>query len=48
MIPKVKSSILEGDYVDRRMTYFSDMQDIKAKKADLLQVLKQLVKLNTR
>jgi predicted RNA polymerase sigma factor len=33
--------------VARRMTYFSDMKDIKAKKAELVEVLKQLVKLNT-
>jgi uncharacterized protein YdhG (YjbR/CyaY superfamily) len=47
MIPKIKSPLLEGEYMDRRMTYFSDMQDIKAKKAELVQVLKHLVKLNT-
>ena len=40
--------ILEGDYVDRRMTHFTDMQDIKAKKAEFERVLKQLVKLNER
>ena len=48
MIPKIKSQMLEGDYVDRRMTYFSDMQDIKAKKAEFQRILKQLVKLNTK
>ncbi len=48
MIARIKSPLLEGEYVDRRMTYFSDMQDIKAKKAELVRVLKQLVKLNTR
>ena len=47
MISKIKSPLLEGDYADRRMTYFSDMKDIKARKAELVQVLKQLVKLNT-
>ena len=47
MIPKVKSDLLEGDYADRRMTYFSDMQDIQAKKAEFQKVLKELVKLNT-
>lgn len=47
MIAKITSPLLEGDYADRRMTYFSDMKDIKAKKAELVQVLKQLVKLNT-
>ena len=47
MIARIKSPLLEGDYVDRRMTYFSDMQDIKAKKVELVQILKQLLKLNT-
>jgi hypothetical protein len=47
MISKIKSPLLEGDYEDRRMAYFSDMKDIKAKKAELVKVLKQLVRLNT-
>ena len=45
MIPQVRSKILEGDYKDRRMTYFTDMQDIKAKKPLLEKVLKDLIKL---
>lgn len=48
MISRIKSPLLEGDYVDRRMTYFSDIQDIKARKAELVQVLRELVKLNTQ
>lgn len=47
MIAQINSPLLEGDYVDRRMAYFSDMQDIKSRKAKLVQVLKQLIKLNT-
>lgn len=47
MIPKVKSELLEGDYKDRRMLYFADMKDIKAKKLELEKILKQLIKLNT-
>jgi hypothetical protein len=47
LIPKVHSKLLEGDYVDRRMTYFSDMKDIKAKKSEFQTILKDLVKLNT-
>ena len=31
MISKVKSNILEGEYKDRRMAYFTDMKDIKTK-----------------
>ncbi|MDB5310049.1 MAG: hypothetical protein JWO38_4251 [Gemmataceae bacterium] len=30
------------------MTYFTDMQDIKTKKAEFEKVLKQLVRLNER
>jgi uncharacterized protein YdhG (YjbR/CyaY superfamily) len=48
MIAKIKSPLLEGDYVDRRMTYFSDRKDIQSRKDELVQVLKQLIKLNTK
>lgn len=44
-IAKVKSSILEGNYENRRMAYFADMKDIKAKKPLLEKVLKDLIKL---
>ena len=45
MIAKVKSELLEGDYKDRRMAYFADMKDIKAKKSLLEKALKELIKL---
>ncbi len=45
MISKVKSKLLEGDYKDRRMAYFADMQDVMAKKSLLEKVLKDLIKL---
>ncbi len=44
-ISKVKSKLLEGDYKDRRMVYFADMKDIKAKKSLLEKALKELMKL---
>lgn len=44
-IAKVKSSILEGDYETRRMAYFADMKEIKAKKPLLEKALKDLIKL---
>jgi uncharacterized protein YdhG (YjbR/CyaY superfamily) len=44
-IAKINSEILEGNYPDRRMVYFTDMQDVKAKKAALEQVVKELVQL---
>ncbi len=40
----LKSAILEGDYPTRRMTYFADMKDVQTKKAELIRVVKQLVK----
>jgi uncharacterized protein YdhG (YjbR/CyaY superfamily) len=45
LIPKVKSSLLEGDYIDRRMVYFANMQDVKANKPALEKALKDLIKL---
>jgi hypothetical protein len=44
-ISKVKSKLLEGDYKDRRMAYFADMKDIKAKKSLLEKALKDLIRL---
>ena len=44
-ISKVKSTLLEGDYKDRRMAYFTGMKDIKAKKPMLEKALKDLIKL---
>ena len=44
-ISKVKSKLLEGDYADRRMAYFADMQDVKAKKSMLEKAVKDLIKL---
>jgi uncharacterized protein YdhG (YjbR/CyaY superfamily) len=46
-ISNVKSELLEGNYKDRRMTYFADMKEIKAKKAELEKTLRQLIKLNS-
>ncbi len=43
-IPKIKSKLLEGDYKDRRMTYFSSMNEIKANKNELERIIKELIK----
>ena len=48
MISKVKSKLLEGDYDHRRMAYFSDKQDIQAKKALLEKALRDLIKLQKK
>lgn len=45
MIAQVKNKLLEGNYRDRRMAYFADMKDIKAKRASLEKALKDLIKL---
>lgn len=42
-ISRVRSDLLEGNYVDRRMMYLADMKDIKAKKAELEKILKDLI-----
>jgi len=48
MISKVKSKLLEGNYKDRRMTYFADENDIKAKKSALEKALNDLIKLQNK
>ncbi len=40
-----KSGLLQGDYVDRRMAYFSDMKDVKAKQAALEKAVRKWVRL---
>ena len=45
MIAMVKSKLLEGDYADRRMAYFTDMKAIKSKQSELIKALKDLIKL---
>jgi uncharacterized protein YdhG (YjbR/CyaY superfamily) len=47
-VPKVKSKLLEGEYKDRRMAYFADMKDIKAKRPLLEKALKDLIKLQKK
>jgi uncharacterized protein YdhG (YjbR/CyaY superfamily) len=47
-ISKVKSKLLEGTYVDRRMAYFISMEEIESKRAALKKVLKDLIKLQKK
>lgn len=42
-IASIQSDILEGDYVDRRMTYFTSMADVEAKRAEVERVVRELV-----
>lgn len=39
------SGLLEGDYPDRRMLYFTDMEDVKSKKAALEDLVRQWIAL---
>jgi len=43
-ITKIDSKLLEGDYKDRRMTYFHSMEEIKANKKELEKIINELVK----
>jgi hypothetical protein len=43
-----KSGLLEGDYPDRRMAYFSSMKDIKDKQPALEAAIKEWVKLKDK
>ena len=42
-IASIHNPILEGDYPDRRMTYFTDMNDVNAKRDALEEVVRTLV-----
>lgn len=44
-IVKIKSAFLEGDYKDRRMMYFENMPEIKARKKELTRIIKELIEL---
>lgn len=42
-IVQIESPLLEGDYKDRRMVYFTDMADVEAKRPELERILKEYV-----
>jgi transposase len=42
-IVKLKSGLLEGEYPDRRMSYLSDMADVKAKRQELTGIARELL-----
>jgi uncharacterized protein YdhG (YjbR/CyaY superfamily) len=44
-IVKIKSAFLEGDYKDRRMMYFENMKEVKARKKELTKIINELVAL---
>jgi uncharacterized protein YdhG (YjbR/CyaY superfamily) len=42
-IAKISNEILEGDFADRRMTYFTNMQSIEEKKGNIQEVIYELI-----
>lgn len=42
---KIKSDLLEGDYKDRRMMYFTSMADVKKKSKELTRIMKELIEM---
>jgi uncharacterized protein YdhG (YjbR/CyaY superfamily) len=44
-IVKIKSTLLEGDYKDRRMLYLPDMKAVKANKKELQRIINESVQL---
>lgn len=42
-IVKIKSSLLQGDYKDRRMMYFNSMKEVRAGKKELQRIMKELI-----
>ncbi len=42
-IVKIQSDLLEGNYADRRLMYFSSMEEIIAKKVELERILKEYI-----
>jgi hypothetical protein len=39
-----ESGLMSGDYIDRRMVYFTDMDDVLSKKAALENIIREWVK----
>ncbi len=44
-ITKIQSTLLEGDYKDRRMTYFESMEAVRAKQPELQRIMQELVEM---
>ena len=44
-IVSIKSDLLEGDYKDRRLMYFTDLADVETKKPELDRILKEYIAL---
>lgn len=44
-IVTIKSTLLEGDYKDRRMMYFNNMNEVTARKKELIKIVNGLIKI---
>jgi uncharacterized protein YdhG (YjbR/CyaY superfamily) len=44
-IPQIKSEFLEGDYKDRRMMYFENMEEIVARQFELERIINEQIRL---
>jgi hypothetical protein len=43
LVVKIKSELLEGEYKDRRLVYFTDMKEIGSKKKELSRIIGEIV-----
>lgn len=44
-IVKIKSDLLQGDYKDRRLTYFNSVKEIKESKKELERIIKKSIEI---
>ena len=44
-IVKIKSDLLQGDYKDRRMMYFSGMEEVDANRSELTRIMKEHIQM---
>ena len=45
-IAEVRSDLLTGDHTDRRMAYFTGMEDVRARRAELERVVREVIRRN--
>ena len=44
-VVKIKSTLLEGDYKDRRLIYFKNKADAESKKKELTKIINEILKM---
>jgi uncharacterized protein YdhG (YjbR/CyaY superfamily) len=45
VVAQIESELLEGDYADRRMAYFSSPEDVRLQRGELERVLAELIRM---